>query len=138
MATNNSDQANNENLQPNEGGSNQQADAASGEGPPKTAKQLAKEAEKAEKLRKFNEKQEAKAQAEKLVRMIRIVYFTLEIIRLIFRKRRKLKVQQTKKKLDHLKLLNIPLQPHLARKKVLSRPLSFNTLSNRSFFRHSL
>ena len=77
MATNNSDQTNNENLQPNDGGSNQQAATASGEEPPKTAKQLAKEAEKAEKLRKFQEKQEAKAQAEKLVRTILIVHSIL-------------------------------------------------------------
>ncbi len=64
MATSGSE--NNENLQPGEGTDNQQAVVA-GDGPPKTAKQLAKDAEKAEKLRKYNEKQEAKEKAEKQV-----------------------------------------------------------------------
>ena len=62
MATSGSDQPNNENTNPAVGESNQQA--ATGEGPPKTAKQLAKEAEKAEKIRKFEEKQAEKARAE--------------------------------------------------------------------------
>jgi valyl-tRNA synthetase len=62
MATSGSE--NNENLQPGEGTNNQQAVVAD-DGPPKTAKQLAKDAEKAEKLRKYNEKQEAKEKAEK-------------------------------------------------------------------------
>lgn len=56
MATSNPDQASDENVQPGEG-----------DGPPKTAKQLAEEAKKAEKLRKFQEKQDAKAKADKLV-----------------------------------------------------------------------
>jgi hypothetical protein len=63
MARNGSDQPNIENLKLDNGENNQQAVA--GDGPPKTAKQLAKEAEKAEKLRKFEEKQKAKEQAEK-------------------------------------------------------------------------
>ncbi len=66
MATSDSNQSNNENLPPGEGGNNPQAVAA-GDGPPRTAKQLAKDAEKAEKLRKFQEKQEARELAEKLV-----------------------------------------------------------------------
>lgn len=65
MAANGSTQPNNENSNPSEGENNQQAVA--GDGPPKTAKQLAKEAEKAEKLRKFEEKQKAKAEADKQV-----------------------------------------------------------------------
>ncbi|CAF1320643.1 unnamed protein product [Adineta ricciae] len=67
MATSGSDQPNNENTNPTVGESNQQA--ATGEGPPKTAKQLAKEAEKAEKLRKFEEKQKAKEKAEEEKKM---------------------------------------------------------------------
>jgi hypothetical protein len=67
MATSGSDQLNNENLKPGEGENNQQAVA--GNGPPKTAKQLAEEAKKAEKLKKFQEKQ-AKLEAEKQVLLI--------------------------------------------------------------------
>lgn len=70
MATSGSDQPNIENLKLDEGENNQQA-AATGDGPPKTAKQLAKEAEKAEKLRKFQEKQKAKEEAEKQVFILR-------------------------------------------------------------------
>ena len=68
MATQGSDQPNDENSQP---GKNDQAPAAAaaGDGPPKTAKQLAKEAEKAEKLRKLEEKNKAKALAEEQVRI---------------------------------------------------------------------
>ena len=65
MTTNSADQSNHENVPPTEGGTNQEAIA--GEGPPKTAKQLAKEAEKAEKMRKFDEKQKAKAKADEQV-----------------------------------------------------------------------
>lgn len=65
MATSAPNQSNNENSKPDEGENNQQA--VTTDGPPKTAKQLAKEAEKAEKLRKFEEKNRAKAEAEKLV-----------------------------------------------------------------------
>jgi hypothetical protein len=54
MITNGSDQTNDENSIPVEGENNKQAVA--GNGPPKTAKRLAKEAEKAEQLRKFEEK----------------------------------------------------------------------------------
>lgn len=67
MASNNSDQLNNENAKPSEGENNQQNVAGTGEEPVKSAKQLAKEAEKAEKLKKFQEKQKAKALAEEQV-----------------------------------------------------------------------
>ncbi|CAF1002039.1 unnamed protein product [Adineta steineri] len=53
---------NSENMNPGDNENTQQT--TTGEGPPKTAKQLAKEAEKAEKLKKFEEKQKAKAKAE--------------------------------------------------------------------------
>lgn len=66
MATSGSEQLNNENLQPQTGENTQEAVAA-GDAPPKSAKQLAKEAEKAEKLKKFAEKQKAKEEAEKKV-----------------------------------------------------------------------
>jgi len=65
MATSGSNQPNIENLKLADNENNQQA--IDGDGPPKTAKQLAKEAEKAEKLRKFEEKQRAKEAAEKQV-----------------------------------------------------------------------
>jgi hypothetical protein len=65
MATIDSNQPTDENSRPDTADSSQQAVA--GEGPPKTAKQLAKEAEKAEKLRKFEEKQKAKAKADEQV-----------------------------------------------------------------------
>ena len=45
---------------------NQSADATA---PPKSAKQLAKEADKAEKLKRFQEKNEARAKAEEAVRL---------------------------------------------------------------------
>jgi hypothetical protein len=82
MATSGS---NNENLQPGEGTNNQQAIDA-GDGPPKTAKQLAKDAEKAEKLRKFNEKQAAKEKADKQVSLI---MFHETILKSIFLEKRK-------------------------------------------------
>ena len=66
MASNNSDQPKMENLKLDEN-TNQQAATTTADGPPKTAKQLAKEAEKAEKLRKFEEKQKAKQLAEEQV-----------------------------------------------------------------------
>jgi ABC-type oligopeptide transport system substrate-binding subunit len=69
MASNDSDQPNNENTQP------------TGDGPPKTAKQLAKEAEKAEKLRKFEEKQKAKALAEQQVSLSSINRTVIDEIR---------------------------------------------------------
>jgi hypothetical protein len=68
MATSGSDQPNIENLKLGDNENNQQA--VDGDGQPKTAKQLAKEAEKAEKLRKFQEKQKAKEEAEKQVLLI--------------------------------------------------------------------
>ena len=65
MATSGSDQPNDESSQPRE---NQATPAAAaGDGPPKTAKQLAKEAEKAEKLRKLEAKLKAVALADELV-----------------------------------------------------------------------
>lgn len=73
MATQGSDQPNDENAQP--GKNDQTPTAAAGDGPPKTAKQLAKEAEKAEKLRKLEEKNKAKALAEE---QVRIYQFNLE------------------------------------------------------------
>jgi hypothetical protein len=68
MASSGSDQPKIENLNLGENENNQQA--VTGDGPPKTAKQLAKDAEKAEKLRKFKEKQRAKELAEKQVLLI--------------------------------------------------------------------
>ena len=74
MATNGSDRLNDENSKSGECDGHQNV-VASGDGPTKTAKQLAKEAEKAEKLRKFEEKQKAKAQAEEMVGLIIYSYF---------------------------------------------------------------
>ena len=77
MATSGSDQPTDENTNPG----NQQT--ASGEEPPKTAKQLAKEAEKAEKLRKFEEKQRAKAKADEEVPFLRLAslnYYSLLLL----------------------------------------------------------
>jgi len=68
MATSDSNQPTDENSNPDKGENNPQAVA--GDAPPKTAKQLAKEAEKAEKLRKFEEKQREKEKREAEVLLI--------------------------------------------------------------------
>jgi hypothetical protein len=68
MATSSSNQPNDENSKPNDGEKTQPG--VDGDGPPKTAKQLAKDAEKAEKLRKLAAKQEAKAKADEEVLFI--------------------------------------------------------------------
>ena len=65
MATSGSDQPNDENSQPGKNGSTPAV--AAGVEPPKTAKQLQKEAEKAEKLRKLEEKLKAIALVEERV-----------------------------------------------------------------------
>ncbi|CAM2712453.1 unnamed protein product [Rotaria socialis] len=62
MATSGSNHPNDENSKSDDGEKQQQV--VEGDGPPKTAKQLAKDAVKAEKMRKFEEKQRAKAEAE--------------------------------------------------------------------------
>jgi hypothetical protein len=111
MASNGSDLPKVENLKLDE--NNQQA--ATGDEPPKTAKQLAKEAEKAEKLRKFNEKQEKKeqqlAEAQVLLNFLEKFYLNK-----YFRKKRKL----IKRKQHQVQLLpNIQLRQKLERKKVI-------------------
>ena len=109
MASSGSDLPKVENLKLDE--NNQQA--ATGDEPPKTAKQLAKEAEKAEKLRKFEEKQKAKELAEKQVLLNFLENFYLNNY---FRKKRKL----MKRKKHQLELLpNIHLRQELERKKVI-------------------
>jgi len=85
MATSGSDQLNIENLKLGDNENNQQA--VDGDGQPKTAKQLAKEAEKAEKLRKFQEKQKAKEEAEKQVLLI--IFNKYFIFKIFFQKKEK-------------------------------------------------
>jgi hypothetical protein len=66
MATSSADQPNNENLKPDKDENNQQA-VVGGDGPKKTEKQLAKEAEKEKKLKKFQEKQNAIAEKQQVL-----------------------------------------------------------------------
>ncbi len=89
MATSSADQPNNGNLKPDKGKNNQQA-VVDGDGPPKTEKQLAKEAEKAEKLKKYQEKQKAIAITEKQVILIKLYKILFNIY--FSRKKRKQKV----------------------------------------------